>query len=108
MVKNLLANAGDTRDANSIPGLGRFPWRRKCNPLQCSCLKNPTDRGASWATVHGVTKQLDMMEPLSQQEQRSGENGLWYKDICSVLRFQGMTNNLFRISPGTLFSGHTN
>ena len=33
-----------------------FPWRRKCNPLQYSCLENPTDRGAWWATVHRVTE----------------------------------------------------
>jgi len=32
------------------------PQRRKCNPLHCSCLGNPLDRGAWWATVHGVTK----------------------------------------------------
>ena len=31
-------------------------WRRKCNPLQCSCLENPRDRGAWWAAVYGVTQ----------------------------------------------------
>ena len=46
MVKNLPANARDVRDMGLIPGSGRFPWRRACNPLQCSCLENPTDRGA--------------------------------------------------------------
>ena len=38
------------------PWVGKIPWRRKGNPLQCSCLENPMDRGAWWATVHGVTK----------------------------------------------------
>ena len=38
------------------PGLGRFPGGRHGNPLQYSCLENPTDRGAWRATVHGVTK----------------------------------------------------
>ena len=33
-----------------------FPGEGNGNPLQCSCLKNPMDRGAWWATVHGVTK----------------------------------------------------
>ena len=45
VVKNLPASAGDTRDAGSIPGLGRFP-EGDDNPLQYSCLKNPMDRGA--------------------------------------------------------------
>ena len=39
----------------SIPGLGRSPGEGNGNPLQCSCLENPMDRGAWWATVHGVT-----------------------------------------------------
>ena len=39
-----------------IPGLGRSPEEENGNPLQYSYLENPTDRGASWATVHGVTK----------------------------------------------------
>ena len=42
VVKNLLANA---RDMSSIPGLGRFPAGGHGNPLQCSCLENPMDRG---------------------------------------------------------------
>ena len=39
-----------------LPGLGRSPGRGNGNPLQHSCLENPIDRGAWWATVHGVTK----------------------------------------------------
>ena len=38
------------------PWVGKIPWRRKCHPLQYSCLGNPMDRGAWRATVHGVTK----------------------------------------------------
>ena len=56
VVKNPPANAGDTRDAGSIPGLGRPPGGGNGNPLQYSCLKNPMDRGAWQATVHGVAK----------------------------------------------------
>ena len=44
------ANAGDT---SPIPGLGRFPGGEESNPLQYSCLRNPMDRGAWWAIVHG-------------------------------------------------------
>ena len=56
MVKNLPANAGDARDTGSFSGLGRCPGVRNGNPLQYSCLENPMDRGAWWATVHGVAK----------------------------------------------------
>ena len=56
MVKNLPANAGDIRDADSIPGLDRTPGERNGNPFQYSCLENPTDRGA-WQTIGlGVAK----------------------------------------------------
>ena len=44
-------NAGDLRDTGSIPGSGRSPGRGHGNPLQYSCLENPTDRGAWWGTV---------------------------------------------------------
>ena len=54
MVKNLPANIGDIRDAGSIHGSGRSPGGGNDNPLQYSCLKNPMDRGAWWATIHGA------------------------------------------------------
>ena len=56
MEKNPLASAGDVRDVGSIPGLGRSPGGGHGNPLQYSCLENSMDRGAWWATAHGVTK----------------------------------------------------
>ena len=56
MVKNPSANAGDARDAGLILGLGRSPGGGNGNPLQYSCLGNLTDRGAWWATHHGVSK----------------------------------------------------
>ena len=52
----LPANAGDVGDVGSIPGSGRSPGEGNGNPLQYSCLENSMDRGAWWATVHGVTK----------------------------------------------------
>ena len=54
VVKNPPANAGDIRDVGSIPGSRRSPGGGNGNTLQYSCLKNPTDRGAWQATVHGV------------------------------------------------------
>ena len=56
VVKNSPDNAGDMRDVGSIPGSGRFPGEGSGNPLQCSCLENPMDRGTWWAIVHGVMK----------------------------------------------------
>ena len=56
VINNLPANAGDTGDASSIPGLGRFPGVGNGNPFHSSCLENSMDRGAWKATVHGVTK----------------------------------------------------
>ena len=56
VLKNPPANTGDVRDVVSIPGLGRSPGGRNGNPLWYSCLENPIDRGAWWATVHGVAK----------------------------------------------------
>ena len=46
-------------DAGSIPGSGRSPGGGHGNPLWYSCLENPVDRGAWWATVRGVTKESD-------------------------------------------------
>ena len=51
--KESTCNAGDP---GSIPGSGRSPGEGNGNPLQYSCLENPMDRGAWWATVHGVAK----------------------------------------------------
>ena len=57
MVKNLPANAGDV---GSTPGLGRSLGEGNGNPFQYSCLGNLMDRGAWWATVHGISKESDI------------------------------------------------
>ena len=44
-------------DVGSIPGSGRCPGEGNGNPLQYSCLENPMDRGAWWATVHGAAEE---------------------------------------------------
>ena len=62
MVKNPPANSGDAADLDLIHGLGRLPRVANGNPLQYSCLGNPMDRGAWWATVHGGHKELDVTE----------------------------------------------
>ena len=64
VVKNLPVNAGDIKDASSVPGLGRFPGGGNGNPLQYSYLENPTDRGTQRATVQGI--ESDMTEVTEQ------------------------------------------
>ena len=56
VVKNVPVNARDAGDVGLIPGSGRSSGGGNGNPLQYSCLKNPIDRGAWWATVHEVTE----------------------------------------------------
>ena len=65
MVKNLPADAGDTRDPSWIPGSGRSSREGHGNLLQYSCLENPMDRGAWRATVHGVPKGQTQQRRLS-------------------------------------------
>ena len=63
MVKNSHANKGEL---GSIPGLGRS-GEGNGNPLQYSCLENPMDRGAWWATVHTITGVRQNLETKQQQ-----------------------------------------
>ena len=63
-VKNLPSNAGDDM-TGSIPGLGRFPGGGNGNPLRYSCLENPMDREAWWATVQRGWKESDTTEQLA-------------------------------------------
>ena len=58
------ASACNAGDPGSTPGSGRSPGEGNGNPLQYSCLENPTDGGAWWATVHGVTKSQKQLSNL--------------------------------------------
>ena len=69
MVKSLLANAGDIRDAGSIPLLGRSPGGGHSNALQYSCLENPMDRGGWWATVRVVTESRTRLRDYGSDSQ---------------------------------------
>ena len=64
-IKSLPANAGDLRNADLIPGLGRSPGGGHGNPLQHSCLEKSMDRGSWWSTVHRVTKSWTQLKRLS-------------------------------------------
>ena len=83
VVKNIAANAGDTRDAYSIPGWGRSPGRGHGNPLQHSCWENPMDRAAWRATLHGVAKSQIKLNRLGTHAMAFlggwGEGNRWRK-----------------------------
>ena len=66
MVKNPPANAGDARDKYLIPGSEGSLEVGNGSPLQYSCLGNPMDRRAWWATVHGVANESDIAERLNR------------------------------------------
>ena len=59
------APACSAGNVGSIPGSGRSPGEGNGNPLQYSCLENPMDRGAWWATVHGVAKSRTRLSDLT-------------------------------------------
>ena len=76
LVKNTPASAGDTSDVESIPGSGRYPGGGNGNPFQYSWLENPMDRGAWWATVHGVAKSQ------TQQQFSMHARFQWLHGVC--------------------------
>ena len=87
MVNNLPAKIGDIRDVGSISGRGRSPGEGHDNQLQYSCLGNPMDRGAWWATVHWVAKIQTQLRRLSMHA--------CYKKIGSV----NLTEHELEIKP---------
>ena len=87
LVKNPPANAGDAREV-SVLGLGRSPGEGNGNLLQYSCLENPMERGAWWATVHGITKsrtQLSMCVHACTYTHRHSEIGLLFSILFVLL-----------------------
>ena len=60
-------NTGDTRVAGLTPGWARCPGEKHGSPLQYSCLENPTEREAWWATVHRVAQSPTQLRRLSRQ-----------------------------------------
>ena len=65
VVKNSPASAGDIKDEGLIAGSGRYRGGGHGNPLQCSCLENPMDRGPWQTTIHRVTKSQTGLKRLS-------------------------------------------
>ena len=85
------ASAYNAGDLGSIPGSGRSPGEGHGNPLQYSCLENPMDSGAWWATVHRVTKswtqlsaRAKLLQIIGSIKERSIKGGVLAKMSCAV------------------------
>ena len=89
--KNLPANAGDLRGSGLIPGSGRSPGRGNGNPLQCSCLKNPMDRGAWRAMLHWVAKSQTRLQQLSTDAQKGDDRRRTRASACVQVMFYLLT-----------------
>ena len=101
MVKNLPVNEGDT---GSIPGSGRSPGGGNGNPLQYSCLDNPKDRGAWWATVQMVAKESATTERLSTQAHSIRHASLLVftqRSHCIITKLRGRLHTFAGAGPST-------
>ena len=86
MVKNLPAIKGDP---GLIPELGRFPGEGNGNTLKHSCLENSIDRGAWWATVHGVAESWTRLnnyytQNLEKPQRTVEDSGAWQAVVHAV------------------------
>ena len=81
VVNNPPANAGNTRDLDLIPGLGRSPEERNGNPLQYSCLGNSRERGACRATVYGAAKEQKNNKPCQESLYLDEQQGIRFPNI---------------------------
>ena len=85
VVKNLHVNAGDAGDMSSIPGSGRYPGERSGNPLQYSCMENPMDRGARWATVYRIAQ--SQTQPVQLNPHTVLGKGSWQLSLICFSKF---------------------
>ena len=81
----------ETQETGFDPCIGTIPWRRKCHPLQDSCLQNPMDRGAWWAAVPGVAES-DRTERLNLSLEPS--------DIRSLFKTNTPDHSVSTLGPG--------
>ena len=79
VVKNLPIMCVTQETWVRLPGSGRLPRGGHHNPLQYSCLENPTDRGAWWATVHSVERVIHDWSDLARQGNIINLHKCWYK-----------------------------
>ena len=95
VVTNPLANEGYVKEAGSIPELGRSPRGRNDNPLQCSCLENPTEREAWQATVCGVAKRWTRLKQLGTHTFNTKEQN--YKLSLVYLIYFGIFSFIYTV-----------
>ena len=87
------------KGSSSIPGSGRFPGEGNGNPLQYSCLENPMDREAWWATVHRVAKSQTQLKDTSLPNAPHNQNySLSLPTSISILKPQVCTSQDAKIS----------
>ena len=88
MGKASACSAEDTGDLGPLPVLGRSPGGGNGNPLQYSCLENPMDRGAWWATVHKTAKSWTRLKQLSMHASTMDSSGtlLQYLKMVQIPR----------------------
>ena len=121
VIKSPPANA---RDVGLIPGLGRSPREGNGNPLQYSCLENPMDRGAWWATIHRVTKSWTWMSTIRiinlwngkmtcQSHLSFTKNDYWWHFVpglvplwymCIVIYLNYLNNSMISVLPFPRFT----
>ena len=82
------ASACNVGDLGSIPGLGRSPGEGNGNPLQYSCLENPMDRGACWATVHRVAKSRTRLSDFTLPT-RAKMSYLYFTGVLGIIFHHG-------------------
>ena len=93
------ASACNAEDLGLIPGSGRSPGEGNGNPLQYSCLENPMDGGAWWATVHGVAKSWTRLSDFTSLHpiqyyclENPMDRGVWWATVHGVTE-SDMTGN---------------
>ena len=96
VVKNSPANAGDTGDSSLIPVSGSSPGGGHGNPLQCSCLEHPMDRGAWWAAVRGVAQSRARLSDWAWA-QTFGETRSAQTSVCLSLKLGICVHNSFPV-----------
>ena len=100
VVKNPPAILGDIRDVGLIPGSGGSPGEGHGNPLQYSCLENPMDRGAWWATVHRIIKSQTWLKQLCMQNATRGKGKPMSKGWLTSLPWQLEGKSVDRLREG--------
>ena len=100
MVKNPPTNAGDIRNTGSTPGSGRSSGGGYGNPLQYSCLENPLDRRAWWATVHGVSKSQTQLKRLSTCTQHQEKSEIFWYLAMTVTCLSMTVKSIYQSSLG--------